>query len=142
MEAGLICRAVQTERFRCDLGRFRLGAPIANARTEPAGAVRRSASSNNTDGISRQGDPPCRSSSFGVLHLDFPDNREWNREFLEISPDVSSWAVLRAGHEADSTACSQFPVPSETGNFIALNREFIGRNREFPTFGVMASTYA
>jgi len=32
MEAGLICRAVQTERFRCDLGRFRLGVPIANAR--------------------------------------------------------------------------------------------------------------
>src|SRR5262249_25218533 len=79
-------------------GPLSFGRADCNGRAEPAGAVRRSAGSNDTDGISRQGEPSCRSSSSGGPCVKFPDNREWNREFLETSPDFG----LSGGFESRS----------------------------------------
>jgi hypothetical protein len=86
-----------------------------------------------------------------ALMLKFPENREFNREFLRIRDHFSlagtNFISYFNGLSANSLLCAKpgflsqfqcvagkFPVLCGTGNFFAGNREFFAGNREFREF--------
>jgi len=117
MEAGLICRAVQTERFRCDLGRFRSGAPIAMDAPSLLGRCADRLARTTLMGSADRENHLAGCHPLGARASNSLITGNGTGNFWKLRPISASRGVLRAGHEADSTACGQIPVLAETGNF-------------------------
>jgi hypothetical protein len=69
------------------------------------------------------------------LNLEFPENRENNREFANFRP---FWPFVTSIYAAIPVRCTQFPAWPEQASFDLANREFVGRNREFTAIGFIA----
>src|SRR5260370_40971516 len=66
------------------------------------------------------------------LVIQFPENREFNREFFRIRP---FGAVFVSNRSDKSKVCTPIPSARKNREFFCGNREFFRRNREF-AFGV------